>query len=174
MRGAMSFSFMPLFSAKWASSLAAATHMSSVTVVALTSRTPRNMAGNPRLLLIWLGKSLRPVPTMRAPASFASQGQISGMGFAQAKTMLFVAILVIHSFLIVQGPGLLAATTTSASFRAAAVSPVLFSALVFWASSYFHGFSCFSFSRSGLAAWSMPLVSTRVILPDLKPARKRT
>lgn len=51
-RGTMSFSVMPRSSANFASSSAAATHMSSVTVLAFTSNTPRKIAGNPRLLLI--------------------------------------------------------------------------------------------------------------------------
>ena len=36
-------------------------------------------------MLIWLGKSLLPVPTILAPAAFASSGIISGSGLAIAK-----------------------------------------------------------------------------------------
>ena len=82
----------------------------------LTSRTPLKIAGKPRLLLTWLGKSLLPVATIRAPASSASQGQISGIGFAHAKTMAWFAMVFIHSFFIVFGPGFEAATTARNNF----------------------------------------------------------
>lgn len=36
-------------------------------------------------MLIWFGKSLRPVPTTAAPAASATSGKISGTGFAIAK-----------------------------------------------------------------------------------------
>ena len=48
--------------------------------VALASRAPRNTPGKTRLLFIWLGKSLRPVPTTAAPAAAARSGMISGTG----------------------------------------------------------------------------------------------
>src|SRR3989304_451962 len=60
----------PIWSARaWA----AAKHISSVMVCARTSRVPRKIPGKPRELLTWLGKSERPVATILAPASFASQ-----------------------------------------------------------------------------------------------------
>ena len=62
-------------------------HISSVIVLARTSRVPRKMPGKPSELLTWLGKSERPVATTAAPASLASQGQISGIGLAQTKTI---------------------------------------------------------------------------------------
>ena len=43
------------------------------------------MPGKPSTLLIWFGKSLRPVPTTAAPAASATSGKISGTGFAIAK-----------------------------------------------------------------------------------------
>jgi len=39
----------------------------------------------------------RPVATIRAPASLASQGQISGMGLASANTMASLAMVATHS-----------------------------------------------------------------------------
>ena len=61
------------------------------------SKAPRKIPGKPRELLTWLAKSPRPVATMRAPACCASQGQISGTGLAQAKTIASLAMAVIHS-----------------------------------------------------------------------------
>ncbi len=107
--------------------------ISSVMVLAKTSKTPRKMPGKPKELLIWLGKSERPVPTMRAPASLASQGQISGTGLAQAKTMASLAMRLIHSGLITPGPGLEAATQTSAPSRASGIPPFRRSLFVRWA-----------------------------------------
>ncbi len=71
-------------------------------------------------MFTWFGKSLRPVATTRAPASIASQGHISGIGFAHAKTMASSAIVLIHFFSIVFGPGFEAATTASTSLNASA------------------------------------------------------
>ena len=100
-------------------------HMSSVTVFALTSKTPRNIAGNPRLLLTWFGKSLLPVDTILAPASLASHGHISGIGLAQAKIIELLAIVATQSFFIVSGPGFDAATTASTPLKAWDRSPAL-------------------------------------------------
>ena len=50
------------------------------------------MPGNANTLFIWLGKSLRPVPTIAAPASFARSGIISGTGFAIASIIRSGAI----------------------------------------------------------------------------------
>ncbi len=49
-------------------------------------------------MFIWLGKSDLPVATIFAPASLASQGQISGIGLAQAKSMESFAMLATHLF----------------------------------------------------------------------------
>ena len=38
-------------------------------------------------MLIWLGKSLRPVPTTAAPAALARSGMISGVGLAMGNRM---------------------------------------------------------------------------------------
>ena len=45
------------------------------------------MPGNATTLLIWFGKSERPVPTTRAPAARATSGKISGVGLAMANRM---------------------------------------------------------------------------------------
>ena len=49
------------FLTNFATASAAASLWSSVILVTSLSRAPRNMPGNPKTLLIWLGKSLRPV-----------------------------------------------------------------------------------------------------------------
>jgi len=81
---------------------------------------PSEYAGNPSELFTWFGKSDLPVATIFAPASSASQGQISGIGFAVANTIASVAIALTHSGFNVPGPGFDAATTMSAPFMAAA------------------------------------------------------
>src|SRR5438552_14598833 len=85
MLGRILSSSTPISSAIFANSLAAAMHISSLIIFALTSSVPLKIPGNPRELLTWLGKSDLPVATILAPASFASQGQTSGIGLAQAK-----------------------------------------------------------------------------------------
>src|ERR1700753_3880172 len=52
---------------------AAASFMGSVIWAARTSRAPRNTPGKASTLLIWLGKSLRPVATTRACARATSR-----------------------------------------------------------------------------------------------------
>ena len=52
--------------------------------VACTSNAPRKMPGNASTLLIWLGKSERPVATTRAYL-WATSGCTSGFGFASPK-----------------------------------------------------------------------------------------
>jgi len=143
-------------------------------VFAFTSKTPLKIPGKPRELFIWFSKSERPVATILAPASFASHGHISGIGFAHANTMESVAILVIHSFLITPGPDLDAAMQMSAFFNASSVLPVLPSAFVFRQKSHFHGLSCFSASTSFLLEWRIPLLSTIMMFPGLTPALMRT
>ena len=132
----MYLSVVPFFIAISAIAWAAATHISSVIVVAFTSKVPLNIAGKPRLLLIWLSKSLRPVPTTLAPAAFASHGQISGIGLAQAKTILSEAIFETHSFLTTFGADLDAEIMTSAPSIATPKSPSRPSLFVLWAKSY--------------------------------------
>src|SRR5512147_1343036 len=88
------------------------------------------MPGKPSELLTWFGKSERPVATTAAPASSASQGQISGTGLAQAKTIESLTIALIHSGRITPGPDLDRAITTSAFFIASGISPSRPSALV--------------------------------------------
>jgi len=74
-----------------------------------------------------LGKSERPVATILAPASFASHGQISGIGLASAKTMASLAIVLIHSGFITPGPEEETLIKTSAPLIDSATSPCLFS-----------------------------------------------
>ena len=64
---------------------AAAIFISSLMSLARTSNAPRKIPGKANTLLIWFGKSLRPVPMTFAPAAFAISGMISGTGLAQAK-----------------------------------------------------------------------------------------
>ena len=103
---------------------AAAIAISSVIVVAKTSSVPRKIPGKPIELFTWLGKSERPVPTILTPASFASHGQISGIGFAMMNAIASLFIVESHSLSIVPGPGLEAAISTSLPSIAVAVSPV--------------------------------------------------
>src|SRR4051794_24031887 len=67
-----------------ASAWAAASFMPSVIAEARTSKAPRKIPGNASTLLIWLGKSDRPVATMRAYL-WARVGCTSGVGFARPK-----------------------------------------------------------------------------------------
>ncbi len=96
--------------------------MSSEIVRARTSKAPRKIPGNTNELFTWLAKSLRPVATMRAPASLASQGQISGTGLAQANTMASLAMPAIHSGLMM--PPAEKAAQTSAPRSASWIPPV--------------------------------------------------
>src|SRR6476646_7067114 len=61
---------------------AAASLCWSVILDMLWSSAPRKMPGNAKELLTWLGKSLRPVAMIAAPAALASSGIISGTGLA--------------------------------------------------------------------------------------------
>ncbi len=74
-----------------ASASAAASFMPSVMRDARTCRAPAKMPGKARTLLIWLGKSLRPVATTAAYL-WATSGWISGFGLAIAKISAFFAI----------------------------------------------------------------------------------
>ena len=65
---------------------AAASFMASVMSVARMSRAPRKTPGKASELLIWFGKSLRPVATTRACRP-ATSGWTSGSGLDRAKTI---------------------------------------------------------------------------------------
>ena len=65
--------------------------MPSVIAVACTSKAPRKMPGKASTLLIWFGKSERPVATMRAYLC-ATSGCTSGVGLAIAKMIASGAI----------------------------------------------------------------------------------
>src|SRR3989344_8450981 len=89
---------------KEASMLDALSFISWVIVVSLPLITPKKMPGKTIALLIWLGKSLLPLATIAAPALSATDGIISGTGFAMAKTIAFFAILFIIPLVIRFGP----------------------------------------------------------------------
>ena len=95
------------------------------------------MPGNASTLLIWLGKSERPVAATAAPAASASSGMISGTGLAQAKTIGSAAIVRTMSW--VSTPGAETPTKTSAPRTASASVPVTPSRLVHVAISAFSG-----------------------------------
>src|SRR5467141_4470698 len=105
MLGRILSSSIPTSSAILANSFAAAMHISSLIILALTSSVPLKIPGNPRELLTWLGKSDLPVATIFAPASFASQGQTSGIGLAQAKITESSAMVEINPFGTTPGHG---------------------------------------------------------------------
>src|SRR6266700_2711275 len=131
MLGRILSSSIPISSAIFANSLAAAMHISSLIIFALTSSVPLKIPGNPRELLTWLGKSDLPVATIFAPASFASQGQTSGIGLAHAKIIESLAIVDINPFETTPGPGVDIASNTSAPFSASLKPPVRPSEFVF-------------------------------------------
>ncbi len=164
-------SCIPFSSAHFASSLAAARHILSVIVVALTSRTPRNIAGNPMELLTWFGKSERPVANTFAPRSFASQGHISGTGFAVANTIGSDAIPSMYSGGIVPGPGFDAAMTMSAPFNASFNPPLFPAPSVFSQISHFCLYLVFS---SSLSRFSIPVESHMHRFWGLVPVARRS
>ena len=134
---------------------AAASFMRVVMLVARASRAPRKTPGKARLLLIWLGKSLRPVPTTLAPASAAASGQISGVGLAAARTMGSEAMERTMSWETVSPTD--RPMKTSESRMAAARSPSRFSWFVMSSISVLIGV------RSGRLRWMMPWLSTRTM-----------
>ena len=71
--------------------MAAASFMPSVIAVARTSKAPRKMPGKASTLLIWFGKSDRPVATTRA-CRCATSGCTSGVGLASPKMIASSAI----------------------------------------------------------------------------------
>lgn len=71
--GMILFSFKSSSETRAAMALAAASFILSVICFACPSRAPRKMPGNATTLFTWFGKSLRPVPTTRAPAFLRDQ-----------------------------------------------------------------------------------------------------
>ena len=96
--------------------------------LARQSSAPRKMPGNASTLLIWLGKSLLPVPTTAAPASFARSGMISGVGFAIAK--MIASLFMLCTISLLTQPAAEIPRKTSAPTIASASLPVLCSRLV--------------------------------------------
>lgn len=77
-----------------ASATAAASFISSVMLVAPASIAPRKTPGKASTLLIWFGRSLRPVATTAACRA-AIAGSTSGIGLASEKTIASSAIAAI-------------------------------------------------------------------------------
>ena len=149
---------------------AAAIAISSVIVFANTSSVPRKIPGNPIELLIWLGKSDLPVPTIRTPAAFASHGQSSGVGFAMKNPTASRFIPWSHSGAIVPGPGRVNEMTTSAPARASGIPPRIRPALVLLSISPRWGKSR-SRSMSGVRRRGLPsTTSTARMCPAGTPA----
>ena len=107
---------------------AAAIFIFSVMAAARTSSAPRKIPGNATTLLIWLGKSLRPVAMTRTPPALASSGMISGVGLAMAKTMASL-FMVLHSS-VVRMPGRDTPMKTSAPSMASFRPPLIWRGLV--------------------------------------------
>src|SRR5574344_1205914 len=146
-------------------------HISSVMVFALTSSTPRKMAGNPMELLTWLGKSDLPVANTLHPCSLASQGQISGMGLAVAKMTGSSAMRSTYSGGMVPGPGLDAAMTMSAPSNASFIPPVFPAPLVFSQISHF----CLNPAATSSLDWfRIPLESHMHMFLGLNPVASRS
>ena len=132
---------------------AAATFIFSVIRRAPASSAPRKTPGKASTLLIWFGKSLRPVATIAA-YRLATSGWISGSGFEQANTTPPGVMLAIAS------SGTLPAESprnTSAPTSASATPPVRPSGLVLVTSSALMSL------RSPRPACTMPFESTIVI-----------
>ena len=124
----------------------AAAFMFSVIREARQSRAPRKMPGNASRLFIWLGKSERPVPTIRAPPASASSGMISGVGFAIGMTIASFAIPATISRVTI--PGAETPINTSAPRMASARVPLSSPRLVIFAISAAAGFSLSSPSQT--------------------------
>ena len=135
---------------------AAAIFMPSVMVVAWASSAPRKIPGKHSTLLIWLGKSLRPV-AMTATRSPTSDGRTSGVGLAIANTMASAAMPAMSE--TVTRPGPLTPTNTSAPRSASVTVPRRPSLFVFSAN---HCFAEFMPSRP---AWRIPRRSTPTMSP---------
>ena len=131
--------------------------MASLISPARTSSAPRNTPGKARTLLIWLGKSLRPVPTTAAPAALASSGIISGTGLAMGKRMGSPAIE--RTISAVSSPGAETPTKRSAP-TSASFSPPRTVGRVRSASSARARFS----ARSLRPGYTTPAISQRTAL----------
>ena len=109
------------------------------------------MPGKASELLIWFGKSLRPVAMTATPASCAVSGIISGTGFAKAKTTGFSAIFSTISG--VSNPGFDTPMKISASVMASSSEPLM--------SVFKYCFKAvFSAFKSSRASEIMPRLST--------------
>ncbi len=106
---------------------AAASFIPSVILRARQSSAPRKIPGKASRLLIWFGKSLRPVP-ITATYGAATSGMTSGVGFAIAKTIGSRAIVAIHSGCKI--PGALTPMKTSAPASTSCSEPRRFSRFV--------------------------------------------
>ena len=122
-----------------AMAFAAAIFMDSVMSVAITARAPLKIPGKASTLLIWFGKSERPVPTTAAPAARASSGMISGVGFAIGNTIApwFIERIISWDTRF----GLDTPINTSAPFITSANVPCFLSLLVTFAISACAGFN---------------------------------
>ena len=90
--------------------------------LALTSRAPRKIYGNPRTLFTWFEKSDLPVAIIASSRTAnTSFGIISGVGFARAKIIGFLAIL--ETISPVTKPPLERPNNTSASTNASPKVP---------------------------------------------------
>ena len=83
---------------------AAASFIASLTVDARTSSAPRNTPGNASTLLIWFGKSLRPVATTARDLRRATPGRPPASGLASANTIASAPSSAIASSGTVCGP----------------------------------------------------------------------
>ena len=110
--------------------------------LARTSNAPRKMPGNASTLLIWLGKSLRPVATTFAPPALASSGKISGVGLAQANRI--ASRFMVCTISVVTAPGADTPMNTSAPASTSARLPARFCRLVTRAISSLTAFIPFS------------------------------
>ena len=141
--------------------LAAATFIGSVIPVALASSAPLKIPGNTSTLLIWLGKSERPVATILAPPALASSGMISGVGFAIAKMIGSLAIDSTISFVMIPG----ADTPMNTSLPLITSASVPASLFLFVTAAI----ACFAELSLGSPSTSAPWLSTRItsLAPNL-------
>ena len=113
---------------RFASASDAAIFISSLISLALTSKAPLNTPGNASTLLIWFGKSLLPVEITLAPPALASSGKISGVGFAHAK--MIASLFMVLTISVVTAPGADTPINTSAPTSISAREPAFLSRLV--------------------------------------------
>src|SRR6267378_2045644 len=110
----------------------------------------------------------------RAPASAASQGQISGTGFAITKRIESSAMSATHSFWMTLGPGFDAAIVMSTPFIASGIPPCRPSPFVIWASSHFSAKDSRAASTSFRCRPTIPFESTSIRCAGLAPASIRS